>query len=309
LKDNFAKLQPIDQLGTLGDTWALGMAGKRPSSDFLDLVQATPTDADPQIWGDIAGDLSGLDGYYQGDAARQAAFRKFAVAKLAPVFAKVGWEPKDGEADPVKIQRMELIGTLGNLGDPAVLKEAQRRFDAQDKDPKAMPAALRRTILGVVARNADAATWDRLHAMAKAEKTPLVKDQLYTLLSISRDKALAQKALDLALTDEPGATNSASMISVVSGQHPELAFDFAVAHKAEVDKKVDSSASSRYYPQLASRSLDPSMIAKVKAYAEKYVAAGSRRDADTAVANIEYRVKVKGERLPAIDAWLKAHGA
>jgi aminopeptidase N len=309
LKDSFGKLQPIDQLGMLGDTWALGMVGQRPSSDFLDLVQATPVDADSQIWGDISGDLSSLDSYYQGDAARQAAFRQFAIARLAPVFARVGWEPKEGEADPVKILRMELIGTLGNLGDPAVLKEAQRRFDAQDKDPKAMPAALRRTILGVVARNADAATWDRLHAMAKSEKTPMVKDQLYTMLSISRDKALAQKALDLALTDEPGATNSASMIGAVSSQHPELAFDFAVAHKAEVDKKVDSSASSRYYPQLASRSLDPAMVGKVKAYAEKYLAAGSRRDADTAVANIEYRIKVKNERMPAIDAWLKAHGA
>ena len=308
LKDNFAKLPPIDQLGMLGDTWALGMAGQRPSSDFLDLVQATPADADPQIWGDIAGDLSGLDGYYEGDAARQAAFRKFAIAKLSPAFARVGWEPKEGEADPVKILRTQLIGTLGNLGDPAVLKEARRRFDAQDKDPKAMPAALRRTILGVVARNADAATWDRLHAMAKAEKTPLVKDQLYTLLSISRDKALAQKALDLALTDEPGATNSAGMIGAVSGQHPDMAFDFAVAHKDAVDKKVDSSASSRYYPQLASRSLDPAMVGKVKAYAEKYLAAGSRRDADTAVANIEYRIKVKNERMPAIDAWLKQHG-
>ncbi|SFS03660.1 aminopeptidase N [Dyella sp. OK004] len=309
LKDNFSKLQPIDQLGTLGDTWALGMAGLRPSSDFLDLVQATPVDADPQIWGNIADDLGGLDNYYQGDDARQAAFRKFAIAKLTPVFARVGWEPKEGEADPVKILRTQLIGTLGGLGDPAVIKEARRRFDAQDKDPKAMPAALRRTILGVVAKNADAATWDRLHTMAKTEKTPLVKDQLYTLLSMPSDKALAQRALDLALTDEPGATNSSGMIGAVSRQHPEMAFDFAVAHKAEVDKKVDSSASSRYYPALASRSLDPAMVGKVKAFAEKYVAEGSRRDADTAVANIEYRVKVRNERLPAVDAWLKSHGA
>ncbi|WP_266169020.1 M1 family metallopeptidase [Dyella subtropica] len=309
LKDNFDKLAPIDQLGVMGDTWALGMAGLQSSSDFLDLVQATPTDADPQIWGDIAGDLGSLDSYYQGDEARQATFRKFAIARLSPVFARVGWEPKAGEADPVKILRTELIGTLGNLGDPAVIKEARRRYDAQDKDPKAMPAALRRTILAVVARNADAATWDRLHAAAKVEKTPLVKDQMYGLLSLSRDKSLAQRALDLAMTDEPGATNSSGMIGAVSMYHPEMAFDFAVAHKEQVDQKVDSSASSRYYPSLASRSLDPAMIGKVKAYAEKYVAAGSRRDADTAVANIEYRIKVRNERMPAIDAWLKSHDA
>ncbi len=45
----------------MGDTWALGMAGLRPASDYLDLAKATPVDADPQIWGDIAADLDSLD--------------------------------------------------------------------------------------------------------------------------------------------------------------------------------------------------------------------------------------------------------
>lgn len=309
LKQNFAKLAPIDQLGVMNDTWALGMVGLQPVSDVLDLAQATSESADPQVWDNIAGDLSSIDSYYEGDAVRQQAFRKYAISRLAPVLKRVGWEAKAGEADPVKILRNDLIGTLGSLGDPAVIKEAHRRFDAMDKDPKAVPAAVRRTILRVVAQNADAGTWDRLHAMAQSEKTPLVKDQLYTLLSIARDPALAQRALDLALTDEPGATNSSGMIASVSGSHPDMAFDFAVAHKAEVDKRVDSTSSSRYYPALASRSLNPAMVGKVKAFAEKNIAASSRRDAETAVANIEYRIKVRNERLPAIDAWLKKHGA
>ena len=309
IKDSFSKLAPIDQLGVMDDTWALGMVGLQSSSDFLDLAKATPVTADPKIWGDIAGDLSSLDSYYEDDKARQQTFRKFAIARLQPVFARVGWEAKAGEPDPVKILRNDLIGTLGSLGDPAVVKEANRRFSVMDKDPSVMPAALRTTLLGVVAENADATTWDRLHTMAQAEKTPLVKDQLYSLLSVARDKALAQRALDLALTDEPGATNSSGMIGAVARTHPEMAFDFAVAHKDQVDKKVDSTSTARYYPALASRSLDPATIDKVKAFADKYIAASSRRSADTTVANIQYRIKVRNERLPAIDAWLKKHGA
>jgi aminopeptidase N len=46
------------------------------------------------------------------------------------------------------------------------------------------------------------------------------------------------------------------------------------------------------------------MIAKLNAYAAENLAAGSRRDADTAVANIAYRIKVRHERLPVIDRWL-----
>jgi hypothetical protein len=78
-----------------------------------------------------------------------------------------------------------------------------------DKDPAAVPGPLRKTVLAVVAEHADAATWDGLRARAQAEKTPLLKSNLYTLLGVAEDKALAERALQLALTDEPGLTNSA----------------------------------------------------------------------------------------------------
>ncbi|HJW45544.1 MAG TPA: M1 family metallopeptidase [Lysobacter sp.] len=308
IKDGFARLAPIDQLGLMGDTWALGMAGLRPASDYLDLAKATPIDADPKVWGDVAGYLESLDLYYRGDAKRQAKFRKFAVKTLAPVFAHVGWEAKPGEAEPVAILRTQLIGALASVGDAAVINEARRRYAASATDPGAMPAALRKTILGVVAAHADAANWDQLHAAAQAEKTPLVKDQYYALLSLAEDPALARRALELALTGEPSETNSAAMISAVAAHHPELAFDFAAAHREQVNTKVDTTSLSRYYPRLAGNSLDPEMIGKLKAFADKHIAASSRRATDTAVANIEYRTKLRSERLPAIDAWLKKNG-
>jgi aminopeptidase N len=300
VRDGFNKLAPIDQLGLMADTWALGMTGLQPASDYLDLVKATPVDAEPQIWGDVAGSLGSLYAYYRGDDARQANFSAFAVSKLHPVFERVGWTAKAGESAPTTVLRTQLIQTLGMLGDKAVVAEAQRRYAAND-----MPAELRKSILAVVANHADAATWDKLRAEAKAEKTPLVKDELYALLSTVKDNVQARRALDLALTDEPGATNSSGMIAIVARQHPDMAFDFAVAHRAEVDKLVDSTSSSRYYPVLGNSSLDLAMVDKIKVYADAHIAAGSRRAAESAMANIRYRTKVRDERLPAIDAWLK----
>jgi aminopeptidase N len=171
-----------------------------------------------------------------------------------------------------------------------------------------MPAELRKVILSVVAQHADAATWDKMHEAAKAEKTPLVKDRLYGLLAQTDDEALAKRALDLSLTGEAGETNSAGLISGVARRHPELAFDFAVAHKDKVNTFVDSTSSSRYYPQLAASSLELSTIDKLQAFAEKNIAPTSRRDAETAVANIRYRNMVRTQRLPAVDAWLKKNG-
>ena len=307
IEAGFARLAPIDQLGILDDSWALGMAGLQPASDYLDLAQATPVDADPQVWGGIAETFASLNANYGSDPQARAPFRAFAIERLAPVLARTGWIAKPGEPDPVKNLRNTLVATLGALGDADVVAEAQRRFAAQSTDPEAMPPALRKTVLGVVARHADAATWDRLHAAAIAETTPLIKDDLYTELSSTEDAVLAQRALDLALTDEPGATNSARMIATVARLHPELAFDFAVAHRDMVDAKVDSTSRSRYYPSLAGNSLDPATIDKLNAFADAHIAPTSRRATDTAIATIEYRIKVRNERLPAIDAWLKKH--
>jgi aminopeptidase N len=82
------------------------------------------------------------------------------------------------------------------------------------------------------------------------------------------------------------------MISTVAA-HPELAFDYAAAHREQVNAKVDTtSLSSRYYPGLANSSLGSGDDRKLKAFAEKHIAASRDRAHRTPQsANIEYRVE------------------
>jgi aminopeptidase N len=88
-----------------------------------------------------------------------------------------------------------------------------------------------------------------------------------------------------------------------------LAFDFALAHREQVDQRVDVTSRSQYYPMLASGSGKAETIDKIRAYAETYLDKGSRRTAETAMASIRNRIKVRQEQLPAIDAWLARHGS
>jgi aminopeptidase N len=305
IKGVFPKIATIDQLGILRDTWSLGMSGYRSAADVLDLASVTPTDADPKVWGTLADVLDEIDDLYPEDQARRETFRDFAIGRLAPAFARVGWTARAGESDSIAILRQRLIRSLSVLGDRSVIAEAQRRYAASATNPAAVPPSLRKTILAVVARHADGMTWERLHAAAKGEKTALIKDQLYALLASSEDAGLARRALEMSLTDEPGATNSAAMIARVSNLHPDLAFDFAMAHLSAVDAKVDNSARSSFYAGLASGSFDPRMIGKVTQYADAHLPPGARRSADTAIARIQYRIKARRERLPEIDAWLE----
>jgi aminopeptidase N len=305
LSRGFAQLRPIDQSGLMADSWALGLAGYQSSATALDLMDKVPANANPAVWSRAAGIIRNVYGMNRGDAAQQARIAAYASRKLGPVLARLGWQPRDREAPPQALLRTELIATLGSMGNANVVAEANRRFAAND--PSVQSGSLRQTILSVVALNANAATWDRLHEMARAERNPLVRQELYGMLSAARDPVLARRTLDLALTDEPGTTISGGMIGGVAGGNPELAFDYALANRERVEALVDASSRSRYFPRIAGGSSDRATIAKLRAYADRYLTPQSRSAADQAIAAIENRAQVREQRLPEINRWFAAH--
>lgn len=300
LAGRFGSLKPVDQLGVLADSAQLGLAGLQPIADFLGLASATPLSAEPRVWSAIARQFVELHRFYDGDSTGQQRFAHFAIARLAPVMARLGWEARAGESEAIAPVREQLVNALSALGDPVTIAEARRRVaDA------AMPtAALRKLALSVQADHADTTSWNAMMQSAHEASSALVKQQLYDLLATSQDPSLAQRALDLALTDEPGLTTSAGMIRRVADDHPDLAFDFALAHLARTSALIDSSSSSRYFPGLASNSADPAMRGKLQAYADANLNNDARRDVNTARARIADRIRVRAGQLAAVDAWL-----
>jgi aminopeptidase N len=304
LTAGFSRLKPIDQIGLLADNWGLGLAGYQSAAEALDMVDAVPADANPQVWARAAAILGSVHNMYEADPARRAMVERYASRKLSPVLARIGWTPKAGEAPTVPVLRADLIRTLGEMRDAAVVSEANRRLAAGD--PLATGGPLRSTILAVTARNVDSAGWERLRAQARAERSPLVKAQLYRLLGTAADPELARRALDLALTDEPGATTSAGILSTVAGEHPDLAFDFAIRNREKVEGLVDISSRSRFIAGLGGGSADPAMVAKLEDFATRYMTPQSRGRVDVAISSIRDRVRVRTTRLPDITRWLEA---
>lgn len=205
LSARLTTLPAVDQLGILLDTGALAKVGLQPDADLLDLTASVPADAAPDLWQVASGTFVGLDYLFENNAAGRTAWRRHALARLAPVFARYGWEDRNGDSAQVKKLRAQLITSLSSLDDPAVIAEAQRRFVAFQANPASLSPELRSTVLGIVARHADAATWKMLQTMAQKETSAMVRDKYYLYLAQAKDPALAARALALALTSEPGA--------------------------------------------------------------------------------------------------------
>jgi aminopeptidase N len=295
-----ATVPAIDQLGVVTDAWQLFSVGLEPADGFLALVQALPASAKPAVWHQVAGALVEIDQVYGDDTAARAAFRRFSIDRLRPVFDSIGWRIQPEEPLPVGLARDSLIRSLSALGYQPVIDEARRRYAAQKSDPSAVPPELRKTILAVVARHADVATWAQLHAAAEHEATPLMRDYLYDLLASTDDTALASRALELSLMAEPGRSNSLKMIRSVSKLHPELALDFSLAHLPQVMSMAKGPPETTFIARLAENATTMETAKKLVAYSREHLPAGSRRAAEFAMENIAYRSRVREQRLPLI---------
>lgn len=298
LAPRFASLPAADQLGLLYDSRALGEAGVAPMSDFLALARNAPADADPIVVTTLADQLAALDWLY-GGRPNQTAFRAFARSRLAPIAQRLGWDAKAGEADNVAGARRAVLVALGQFGDPAVVAEARRRF----ADSATLTGAGRRTVLDIVAANADASAWEAIYAQAKASRDITDRGRLFSYLGASQDPALADRALKLALSGEVTSSEAPGIIAAVAGEFPEKAYDFAIANRAKVDALLEPTSRTSYYADLAQGSRDPAMLQKLETLAAT-VPASARGEVKKAEGAVRYRVGVIARRVPEMDRWL-----
>ncbi|SFR85739.1 M1 family metallopeptidase [Sphingomonas jatrophae] len=302
LTGGFASLGLSDQVGLMGDSLALANSGDVGLDRYLALVGRIPAAADPLVWDTAASQLSGLDGRLEGDPAREA-FRAKARALLAPQFQRVTLRATKGEAPSVSQLRETLITVLGRMGDPAVVAGVR---DLVDRGVNNIPAAVREPVLGAYIYNATPEQWEAQRRAAKAEKNPNAVGTAYFRLGYVKDPALAQRALDLALGDELSVPNKAEIVSGVGAAHPALAFDWGVAHQADINRFVEASSRARYLPRLAQRSSDAALADRVAAWAAKSLPAESRQGADTAVAAIRTNARLKAAQRGPLAAWANA---
>ena len=309
LQGAFPQLGTVDQFGVMSDQLALSVAGYQPMAGGLDFLGEVPGTANAKLaqaavrsWNNLYDDLD-------GNAAAQSAVAARVSRIYGPRLAQIGLAPRSGEPATDSLLRGTLIAVLGKFRDPTVLAEANRLFTAWQRDPNAIPGSLKQTWLGVIALNADPASWEVLHTKAKAATGAVERTSLYQLLGASRDPALAQRALALSLTDEPGKTTSSGIIGTVSGLHPRMSIDFVLAHLAQVNQLIDISGRSRFMQRLAGGSNDASLIPILESYAQANLAPTDRKPIDEAIDQLRFA----SSQLPRIKAevaeWLRTHPA
>ena len=292
-------LAPIDQLGLMRDSFSLAEADYQPLAPALAMLNAIPGDANPVVAQGAIARWVGLYGLAsESDRTKVAALAR---NQWLPRLRELGFEPKASDTLTDANLRSDLITALGNMGDETVAGEARRRFAALASDPRAMDGPLKTTWLGIVARNATPAEWERLLELARKSTSAVEQQAYFRLLGATTDPALAKRAFDFALTGEAG-TSSANIMAAVALGNADFAYDYAMANRQKVEAQIDTFGQASFIAGLAVTARDPAIIGKLEALRDS-VPQDQRRQIERRIAALKQRFASEPRMREQLGAW------
>ena len=94
------------------------------------------------------------------------------------------------------------------------------------------------------------------------------------------------------------------MLAVIAVNHPDMAFDFAVANLDMVNPLLEESTRASFVVGLAGGSNDPAMPGKIQAFADKNLPVSSRQGVKRALTSIAVRKAIADRLRPAVTKWV-----
>jgi len=176
LSRRLTELEELERATLVADAWAELFAGEITWEDFLTTARGLGDLDEPNPWGTVASAVALANRALEG-AARQQLIAQ--VRELfAPVFARLGWDARDGESEVTSLLRATLITTLGIVADDELVQaEAVRRFESGELD-----GDLARSVLRVVAHQNRSGDYETFLDRYKNAPTP--QEQQRYLLSL-----------------------------------------------------------------------------------------------------------------------------
>mmetsp|Transcript_42665 Transcript_42665/g.96071 ORF Transcript_42665/g.96071 Transcript_42665/m.96071 type:complete len:685 (-) Transcript_42665:104-2158(-) len=234
LSKSVQDLAPEDRVGLLSDSFALCKAGLSDPADMVSLLLGLQAERNDNVWKEIKQSADALNARLQNlsDPAPSAAFKAQIARIMRPIFKEIGWETRPGDDDNTKTLRTVLTAMAGTYlaGDDEVKSTASQLYRRFEEDvQKGISQDVRAPVLGIMVASGDKAQWERLRELHNANDEPILRRDIYSALSKSKDSKLKDTMLDWSLED---AVRSQDMVFLpiavaASGEGgPQAVFDW-----------------------------------------------------------------------------------
>jgi alanyl aminopeptidase len=225
------KLSEGERVGLVGNAWASVSSGDLPGSAFLAWLPNFRGETSGMVWQQILGSLREADGALI-DAPSRPAYAKLVRELLGPTAYRLGFVPKKGESPVQKLSRIDILFTLGDLGeDPWVLAEAKKAANAWLADPTKGDPDIAGLGLTLTAHKGDAAMFDTVLRILGNATTPDVRQRARRALAAFNDPKLVERALGLLLDGTLKSQDRGPMLFVLTRRRATVETTYAWIEK------------------------------------------------------------------------------
>lgn len=201
------KLNDLDRLGLLGDSFESAKAGYSSSVDSLRLLKSYSKEDSAVVWDIISGAIGSIKLVMNTDDIRSG-LKPFIKELTSLQLKRLGWTQKPDDSHFDLLLRPNILGLASFGEEPTVVKEALRQFNDMKK-PEDVHPDLRGVVYGTASREGGKAEFQKMLNMHN--KSKYSEERVTLAASITQfsqaeliDAALAQITTDkVRLQDAP----------------------------------------------------------------------------------------------------------
>lgn len=301
------KLNELDRLGLLSDTFEAAKAGYGDTLAAFTLLKAYADEDSTVVWDVIAGAVHSVRIVMNDDMVR-AGMKPFMRALVARQRERLGWEEKDSDSHFDRLLRPTILGLASYGEDPAVVGEALSRF-ATMKLPEDVHPNLRGVVYGTVARKGGPADFNKLVSMHNSSTNSEERVTLAGALTGFHQPELIARALAMITSDEVRLQDTSYWIAYafMNRYARKLAWQWLQDNWSWIEKNLGSEPSFIRLPMYVSRGFsDPKFLPEFKTFFEKNMSSPAyERHIKQAVETIQWQSDWRQRDLAQLQDYFK----
>lgn len=154
------KIDELDRLGLLADSFEAAKAGYGSTVDVLKLLESYRQEDSTVVWDVIAGALGSIKLVMNDDELRKS-LKPFIRELTASQLKRLGWDEKADDTHFDRLLRPTILSLAAAADEKPVVDEALRRFEALQR-PEDIAPDIRGTVYGTAARLGGQKEFDKL---------------------------------------------------------------------------------------------------------------------------------------------------
>jgi cytosol alanyl aminopeptidase len=316
-----ASLSSAERLDFIGNVQSGVAAGRLQFAEELQLVELFHPDSERNVVEATLGIVTQPAG--GGPVPKQWApanletnYKHFVARNFGERARQIGWIPKGGETDDVRLLRPMLLGLVASSGgDQELAKQGRELAEKWFGDHASIDANMVNAVLRTAAFYGDKSLMDRYIAESKKTTDRQIRQSLQRAMLYFRDPAAVSEALRAVTAGDVPLMEGGGTVLVFAGQisHAtnKMAFDFIKAHYDEIMAKrpVGISDFGGFLPQSGVSFCDAQSKAELKSFFEPLLdkVPGARHSLDQVLEGIDVCIATHAAESASIEGFLRKY--